>query len=277
MSKETDAVVRTRETAAALLTEALRDIDGVSESEVAEKILKGMGTHSELFPDGWYDPPPRGVAILFGDAEHKRTQFETLREETFWPKSEFKFESESVGMVYLSPVDKETGMFGDIGFSIYRGTSQATKDHLKDCLRIVEMAAEHAEVGMRFSDLYAYAQGIFHDKVHKKIGWMTTAHDPLKINLGHTAPGSYGDSTPLGATFAETKEAIRSRRIYINEEEQFVIPETCAFTVEARLVDAEEKEPNVFFHVIVVFSEGKKRVLTNFNEIFTMLGMDYML
>ncbi|MEK7601365.1 MAG: M24 family metallopeptidase [Patescibacteria group bacterium] len=277
MKAELEAIVRTRATAAAITAEALQNIEGASEFEFAQRILAGVEGHRELFPGGWYDPPPRGVAVLFGDNEHRRTQFETLRVPEFWPNEKYRFQSESVGMIYFSPVDKATGMFGDIGFSVYRGKSNETKQHLEDCLKIVNAVAECAEVGMRFCDLYTEAQAMFRNKAHKHIAWMTTTHDLLKINLGHTVPGSYSDDTPLGATFEETKESIRTRRIYINEAEQFVIPETCAFTVEARLVDAAETQPNVFFHVIVVFSDGKKTILTNFDDIFKALGMDYML
>ena len=130
---------------------------------------------------------------------------------------------------------------------------------------------------MKFSDLYKEAMNIFSAR-NKMIRWITTYHDPLKVNLGHTIPGSFGEETGSGNSFEEIKEFVRSKRIYINETEEFRILSTCAFTVEARLVDTNDPDlPNTLFHIITTFSNGKKEILTNFNDIFRTVGMDYML
>src|SRR6185503_827396 len=98
---------------------------------------------------------------------------ETLRDEKYWPKSESKFGKESVGLVYMSPVDAATGMFGDIGFSFYRGENQVIRDHLKNAYASVMHVADAAQPGMRMKDLFGYAKNIF-DHNHLKIAYMTT-------------------------------------------------------------------------------------------------------
>ncbi|HEY4522448.1 MAG TPA: hypothetical protein VJH91_02325 [Candidatus Paceibacterota bacterium] len=276
MQKRISVIERTRKTASNILSASLSNVRGKTEKEIRDRILEETAKHAELFPTGWYDPPPGGIAVLFDNVPYKRLQFDTLRKEEAWP-AESRCESESVGIVYLSPVDKATGMFGDTGLTLYSGQDENIRQHLKTCLQLVLGVAEKAEVGMRFNDLYAFAMDHFRAEGQKMIGWMTTTHDPLKINLGHTVPGSYDDGTVLGVTFEDTKEAIRSRRVYINQEEAFMIPPTCAFTVEARLTDLEAKLPNAFFHVIVTFTDGRKRVLTDFDTVFRTAGMDYML
>ena len=265
----------TRQKASAIATKALADVGDTSEAQVRDAILSEMAKYTELYPNGWYDPPPGGVAVLFADTPFERLQFDSLRDPKFFPSTTSVFGRESVGMFYLSPIDRATGMIGDIGCSMYRGDDPKIRDHIRVCHDGVHAVCENAEVGMRFCDQYTFAMDLFH-KNGKKVGWMTTTHDPLKVNLGHTIPGLLGDELPQNS-FESLKEAICSRRVYTNAEEQFQIPPTCAFTLEARLTDLEEKLPNIFFHFTVTFSEGEKHILGDFDDIFRVVGMDYML
>jgi hypothetical protein len=265
----------TRATASEIVRSVLLQIEGKSEIHTRNLLQRGCSAHPELFAGGWYSPPPGGIAVLFAYEPYTRMQFETLRDKKFWPGKD-RYTQESLGLVYMSPVDIKTGMLGDIGLSFYQGSDERVRRHLKTVYEAVLAVAGHAEVSMRMNELYSFAQHQFTTN-GLKVGYMTTAHDPLKINLGHTAPGSYANGVPRGGTFEKTKEAIRSGRLYINEAEEFQIPTTCAFTVEARLIDVDGKMPNVFFHVIVTFVDGEKKILTNFDDIFKSVGMSYML
>lgn len=272
-----DAVMQTRGKAAVILAEALREVYGGSEAELRNKILKLLGKDPALFPMGWYDPPPGGIAVLSDVAPFDRLKYDTLRTEDNWPSQDSRMESESViGIAYVSPVDRVTGMFGDIGLTVYSGKDQGIRDHIRECYACIVEIAEKAQVGMSFSELNAQASDIF-NAAKKTIGWMTTYHDPQKINLGHTVPGTISDGFAVSSDFEDVKEQIRSKRVYINAIETYRIPDTCAFTVEARLTDPDLKMPNTFFHVIVAFVNGKRTVLTNFDEIFRAAKMDYML
>ena len=277
MSDLIKTIIETREIASQIAVQSLIDMDGISEVDLRDKIFSQTSKYDNLFPKGWYDPPAGGVGILFDKEPFKRLQFDSLRNSESWPNESSKFEKETVGIVYLSPVDKKTGMIGDIGFTIYNGESEEIKQHIKKCFNTTLAVAEHAQVGMKFSELYEFAMKQFTNEV-KIIGWMTTTSDPLKgINLGHTVPGSYtGDFSP-SESFNEVKKEITTKRIYINIAESFEIPETCAFTVEARLADDNKPHlPNVFFHFIVTFSKGEKKILKNFEDIFKIAKMDYI-
>lgn len=277
MSDLIEVITQRRKTAAQILIKSLVSIDGNSEIQIRGKIQAEFGNHNEFFPLGWYDPPPGGVCVLMAQSPFKRLQFKTLRKPEAWPNETSKFEQETVGIVYISPVDRQTGMLGDIGFTIYRGKNAEIQEHIKKCYKTILSIAEKAEVGMKFSDLYKLAGNLFKENL-KIIEWMTTTNDPtLGMNLGHTIPGSFGGNLPMGNSFEEIKNTITKKRIYINAAEDFIILETCAFTIEARLVDVEkEYPPNAFFHFMVCFNKGKKTILENFEEIFKAVGMDYM-
>ncbi|MCR4328397.1 MAG: M24 family metallopeptidase [Patescibacteria group bacterium] len=271
-------IVKSREAAGIIIAKALENHEGISEAEVCDRILANLSAHKEFYPMGWYDPPPGGVAVLFGEKKpYTRLQFETLRSPQFFPTENNRFNGDTVGILYASPIDRATGMIGDVGCTVYGGGDRQVRQHLTDIYNVVYKAAEHAQVGMSFSTLYETAIKLFADH-GKKIRWMTTTHDSLKINLGHTIPGSYGNNYFPGDSFEEVRESIRLQRLYINATEGFVIPETCAFTVEARLVDIEDSDlPNVQVHFIVTFSQGEKKILGNFDAIFKVMKMDYLM
>ena len=74
-----DAVIQTRKISEEIAAKVLGDIDGKSESQVAEELFAEMKNRSEIFPTGWYDPPPGGVSILFDEAPFERLKFDSLR------------------------------------------------------------------------------------------------------------------------------------------------------------------------------------------------------
>ena len=277
MSDLIAAVIKTRKSAEQITINSLENIAGISELALKEKILVESATHGELFPKGWYDPPEGGVAVLFDQKPFKRLRFETLRNSLSWPTSTSYFNTESVGMVYLSPVDRETKILGDIGFTIYGGNDEKVKEHIKKCYGLIVSIAKHAQVGMKFSDLYQYGEGLLQDSI-KIIGWMvTTSSNPSGYNFGHTVPGSFGNDINFPNSFEEIKDVIRNERTYINEIENFIIPETCAFTVEIRLGNPDDENlPSVFFHFMVCFEKGKKTIMEGFEEIFNKVGMEWM-
>lgn len=275
MSRQTKAVEEARSLGGRLLAETLREHPIASEAALRDALVAKMAAEPSIYPAGWYDPPPGGVAFLAAEAPFARLQFESLRPERSWPSAESKVSEEAVVMAYLSPVHKETGMLGDIGLTLYRGKDERVRAHLRSCYETVLGLAERAEPGMRMRDLFDIAMEDVFKKGGRHIGWMSTTHDPQQVNLGHTAPGSYGELLPSGS-FEEVREAIRTRRLYINAVEEFRIPDTCAFTVEARLTDASEEMPNTFFHLIVLFEDGKRRILSGFDEMFEAWDMGYM-
>ncbi len=277
MSNLIEAIVKTRKAAAEVAVKSLAGMDHLSEAQLRDRILSNVLVHDNLFPKGWYDPPPAGVGILFDTAPFKRLQFQSLRNPICFPNEQATFENESVGIVYLSPIDRETNMIGDIGFTIYNGSNQKIKEHIKKCYYTTRAVAEHATAGMKFSELYSFAMDLFKNEL-TMVAWMTTTSDPnLGINLGHTLPGSFKQDFSFGDSFEEVREAITKNRIYINQSEHFEIPQTGAFTVEARLADMNDPEmPNAFFHFIVTFSKGEKRILENFEDVFKTAKMDYI-
>jgi hypothetical protein len=160
---------------------------------------------------------------------------------------------------------------------MYQGDQEDIRKHIQNVYSAVYAVADGIRVGSVFSDVYRDAIASFADR-GLTIARMMTMHDPMGMNLGHTAPGAVEGEGPVsGSSFDAVREQIRSRRRYINAQESFQVPATCAFTVEARLTDLNQTMPNTFFHFIVAFEHGEKTIMSNFTDIYEVLGMGYIL
>lgn len=271
------SITDTRILAGKILSEALRDIDGLSETEIKDKIFKNISRRKQLFPQGWYSPPPDGIVVLLAEKPFSRLLYDSNRKKDYWPQKKFACGNETVGNIYISPVNKTTGMFGDMGLTFYRGNNEKIKRHLKNSFSAILKIAEYTRVGMKFSEICEFAFKTYKNKL-KPTFWLTTSSDPNhKLNLGHTVPGSFEKKFNCGG-FEQIKEVIKNNRVYINDNVHFIIPETCAFTIESRIEDCNDASlPSVFFHFIVCFEQGKKNILQNFDGVFNAIGMDYIL
>lgn len=275
MSDLIDSVKKTREITADAFTKSLVNLEGNSEVEIGEKILFEIKKHAEIFPEGWYCPPPSGVSILLDTKPYTRLKYDSLRKPEFWPQENIRLEKESVGMFFFSPIDCQTNMIGDIGFPFYRGDDEAIKKHIRKSYNVILQIAKHAEVGMTFPELCYFADNLLKDNF-KITKWITKHSDPVGMNLGHIVPGS-NEKINFGESFEEIRNTITKGRIYIKEIENFKIPETCAFTVESRLESINNPDlPSVYFHFIVCFDKGEKTILENFENIFKAVNMDYI-
>ena len=275
MSDLVDSIIKTRELTADIFVKSLVDFENKSEFEIAQNILSVVKKNSEIFSEGWYSPPSFGVAVLLDLIPFKRLEYDSLRKAEFESMHDIYFGKETVGMIFFSPIDKKTNMIGDIGFTIYTGNSKEIQNHLKNAYEAILDIAKHAEVGMTFDEVCSFADNRLKNNF-KITRWITKHSDPNTMNLGHTIPGSY-ENINFGKSFEDIKSTITKGRIYIKENVNFKIPETCAFTVESRLEDINNSNlPSVYFHFIVCFNKGKKIILENFEQIFSKVGMDYM-
>lgn len=272
-----------RRQVAATVVELLNHSLEWSEIGFRDALKLKLNEDQSLWSDGWYNPPPAGIATLFSSpGDFRRLQFDTLRSEEFWPTAQNKLQKGSAAMIYASPVDRAMGVISDWSTTIYLGDDSVVKMHFKNCLEAMEEALGRIEIGMKFREIHHIAQMIF-KKCNLTNARTVTLTDRTGTNLGHTIPWSYEDPTSeevraiQGNDFDLLKNTISRKRINVNFKETFKVPETIAFTFEARLEDLEnQKLPNVFFHYIVTFVDGRKEILANFNEVFKAVGMDYL-
>src|SRR5436309_1790576 len=105
---------QTRKIAANSLYNALSSLlnakQSISEVLLRDVWLTEMRKNKNIFQDGWYDPPPHGIIVLFGDDKNvERVNFKSVRPEKFWPRENiFLDKKNGIAFLYASPVDKKT-------------------------------------------------------------------------------------------------------------------------------------------------------------------------
>lgn len=271
----------TREWLSHTISNLLRKQNGISEKQFAANLDAQIKVNPNLRPEGWYAPPPNGVAALFSISDDfSRLKFDTLRKEEYWPQDGFKLLDDSAGILYASPIHKLSGTIGDFGITIYKGNNPNVQSHLVNCLKTLEQAADLAQVDMQFRELHDLTQQLFKgNDLHnaRTVAWT----DTVGTNLGHTIPWSYEEPTAEeqriinGSSLDDLRKLISNKRVNVNRIERFKIPLNIAFTLEARLESSVDPTlPNIFFHLIITFKNGDKKILVNFNEVFSVLGMN---
>lgn len=283
-----EAVRQTRSMASVSLLTALRELFAsntmMSETRLRDRWLLKMRESSSVYPDGWYMPPPHGIGVLFGTEEnYARMNYTSLRTQDSWPRDDvFLDRNSGIIYCYASPVDRQTGMIGDFGITIYFGKNPVIIKHLQDCLQLNRDIFVYAQEGMSFGQLTQFAHDLFAKRGLSNE--VTSTTDPAGVNIGHTVPASLEGWNELemqtvnGSDPNAAAKLISGRRIFLNTLEQHVFEPGTACTLEPRLtVSGEQAIPMCSFHTIMVFSpDGSKKLLTDFSDIFTFTGMNYM-
>lgn len=267
-----------------VLEEVLSKKRKISELEFRDLWLKKQQKYSDIFPNGWYDPPPYGIEVLFVSKEHpNRADFVNLRPKEHWPKDDVFLDFEN-GYAYLfsSPVDRKYGIAGDFAINIYFGDDEKNKENIQRSLKLDLKIFEFIEEGMSFAEIFDYADLLITKEGLRNNIFSVT--DPNHSNIGHTIPFSYENISNANLKIAddnwnEFTNLISKKRIFLSGQEQFKVKGEMAFTIEPALkVQGDDDIPMTMLHNTILINEnGEKEIVNYFNEIFNLVGMEYML
>lgn len=133
----------TRKIAADALYKTLKKLrasdKNISEVMLRDEWLAEMRKNRNIFPDGWYLPPPHGMIVLFADEDHvERFNYKNARWESSWARDDI-FMDRKTGIIfcYASPVDKKSGTIGDFSLTLYFGKNPEIKQLLQYCLKLI--------------------------------------------------------------------------------------------------------------------------------------------
>ncbi|MEK9175998.1 MAG: hypothetical protein AAB520_00990 [Patescibacteria group bacterium] len=282
---------QTREIASGALYKTLKKLlkskKPISEVMLRDAWLLEMRKNKNIFPDGWYDPPPHGIIILFAtDKNVDRLNFKSARPKEFWPRGDvFLDRKNGIVLLYSSPVDKKSGIIGDFEMTLYFGKNKIIKNQLKTNLGIIYKIFEDTREGIKLSDICLCGTKLL--KKNKFVNIVYSVLDPTTTNLGHTIPFSYENMTSQeirilksgNKNWERAYTMISKKRKFVNRIESLKLKSPMAVTIEPRSKIKNKKDsPLVAFHGIMLFKEnGENELLTNFDKIFKLAGMNYML
>lgn len=255
----------------------------ISEVMLRDAWLAELRKNKNIFPDGWYMPPPHGMIILFGtDKNVDRINFKNARVEEKWPRDDVFLDTKNgIACLYASPVDKLSGVIGDFGITLYFGKNKEIKDHLKLCLSLGQEIFASIKIGQTLSQVSKSAYKRFAQVGVSLDATIQNVHK--NMNLGHSIPATERDWTNKekqilrGSNWIKTKDMLSEARLSYSD---FVIQPGFAFTIEPRpaVIDKPHIPTSLFYHTIAFFKEnGEKELLTDFDDLFTLVGMDYMI
>jgi hypothetical protein len=264
------------------LTSLLKSQKSFSELQLRDNWLANLRKNTTIFPDGWYIPPPHGIGALIGDtSKQSRTNYDNLRR--FTPLDTVYFdEQHPLLYAYASPVDKKTGIIGDSGGTFYRGTNPDIQQHLKRCFDITINVAKKINAGMTFADVF-YITMDFANK-YNFVNEVISVTDPSTVNIGHTIPPGFSEwskkeqAVVKQGNWQDILDIIRNKRIYVNAKEQTKLQPGTMVTIEPRFTVKDNPNiPMASYHTTLhIGKNGKIRLLTEFQSLFTLFGMDYM-
>lgn len=285
-------IKNTREIAANALLNVLKVVLTntlqVSELQFKNLWLGEIRKHKEVFPDGWYIPPPNGIGVIFANEQNlHRANWPSLRPKEFWPRPDV-YLNKITDLVYLyaGPVDRMTGMVGDFGLTLYLGKNPKIIEHMKNSLITVKDLFNQVSGGMLLRDVFALAHDLLMSKGLSSN--LLSLSDPTGNNIGHTIPFTDSDITPEErllirdlhpeSNWNNLSNLLSKKRKFINSVESLPIQRGLAITLEPRPQGATDISlPMVYFHTIALFHEdGNKELLTGFDEIFRFTGMNFM-
>ncbi len=269
------------------LQNELNTNEQVSEAQLRNAWLDSMRESGQILEDGWYQPPPHGMAVLFAkdtDGVQSRLNFTSLRVQENWPRDDVFLDIGSgLISVYASPVDKRTGIIGDFGLTLYLGSDKDIQNHLRATYKLTNKIADYMQIGMTFAEVTKYAHGLMQDNGFVNEVECTT-EPSLGDNVGHTIPAVYESWTQEEQAVIDVgdmeqmKDVISNNRIYLSSNEDTKIAPGMAITVEPRpTISSNSKIPMGFYHTVCIFHEnGEKEFVTEFGKIFRLASMDYM-
>lgn len=268
------------------LNQTLDDKKPISERAFRDTWLQQLRQRESIFLNGWYTPPPHGVGVLFGTSRQiERVSPKSMRPQEFWPRDDVILDrNDGIALFYISPVDRETGVIGDFGLTAYFGTDQKVRRHLRSVYDIARTIFNFVQIGQEFKETVVYChellgkRGLYTD--------LASPSDPAGTNIGHTIPFSYEDMSEeerellLNANndWEGFKNMLSKKRRFVSNREDMRVKPGMAFTIEPRPQSKTESTiPMVWFHTIaLIHDNGNKELLTNFDEVFKIVGMDYM-
>lgn len=262
-----------------VLKEVLDSKEKISEAAFRDRWLAEMQKNKNIFPEGWYSPPPFGIAVIFGGiGEDFRRDYKSLRPPESWPREDILFDENHPHVyAYASPVDRATGIIGDFAGAFYLGKDEEIRRLHKLSLQLDKEIFDFVERDMTFAEIFQFAE-----KKMKEYGLINNDQritDPTTINIGHTIPFLDRDVIKKHISWDDVKNLISKNRTFLNAKETMKVKSNMAFTIEPRTVLKKNVTiPIGKYHTIALFHEdGTKELLTNFNNLFTLTGMDYMI
>lgn len=234
----------------------------ISEIDFKNEWYHNLEKQNDIIADGWYNSPPKGMSVLFGD----RVSFDSLRNEKNWANNTTINWNKDLLYAYCSPIDKISGIIGDLSLTLYFGKDEKIINHIKNCYNAIQEVFNNLNNFQNSQELFIGSEKIF--TKHKLKNCIISKTDDTPLDLGHTFPKLDNIQNKNSLT-EEDKQKISQARMFINKNSKWIFAKELQFTIEPQLISTENPElPQISQHYLVKRSK---------NEFILCQDIDYLL
>ncbi len=238
---------------------------GISEKLFSEIWLKNMSGYEGIIAEGWYNPPPKGIAVLSGSVEYpSRISYDSLRNEKYWPSDNIINWESDLFYFYCSPLSQKDGLPGDFTITLYFGDDVQIKNHFKNTFRVTNEILNSMSGMLNSYELFCIANEIL--EKNKLLGCGISSTDPALTNFGHTLPNiDLGNSSKITDVQIKTISQLRK---FINSTTNWFLECNQQFTFEPQLRANDNIElPQVSYHYLINKVDDKFLICDDVNSI----------
>lgn len=219
--------------------------ENISERDFKNEWYNNLIKESDIIADGWYNPPPKGMAVLFGN----RVSFDSLRNEKNWASDMNINWKQDLLYAYCSPVDKSSGIIGDMALTLYFGKDEKIINHIRNCYNAVQEIFGKLDKVQNSQELFRCSEQIF--EKYKLKNCIISKTDDIPLDLGHTFP-RLESLKSRDFLSEEEKQQISKARKFINENSKWNFETGIQFTIEPQLISTEDLDlPQISQHYLV--------------------------
>lgn len=224
--------------------------------------------------NGWYEPPPLGMAVLFADEDDpSRIGFESLRLPDCAPSPREADWSRGLMYAYCSPVHRASGLAGDFAVTLYFGRRPDLLAHFRRAFSVTRALLGEIGEATRSRALLDRSQALFGEAgLQNTIASVT---DSVPLDLGHSLPRLDGSRAEApreldAATIAE----LRAGRRFVSTSVDWLLAAAGQVTIEPQLVAADRTDlPQVSFHYVAVTSARPVTILRECDTLLERFGL----
>jgi hypothetical protein len=234
----------------------------VTESAFRDSWLTRLRSVDELTSNGWYEPPPLGMAVLFADEDDvSRISYESLRLPEFAPGSRVMSWRRGMMYAYCSPVHRPTGLAGDFGVTLYFGGKVAIRDHFRRAFTATDRLLSDLSEGTRSAALLHHSEDVFSE--HGLKNTIASVTDSVPLDLGHSIPTMEIENLRATRLLSRSdQQRLREQRRFVSTSADWTLAEERQVTIEPQLVALGRPDlPQVSFHYVVATSSAPVTVL----------------
>jgi hypothetical protein len=225
----------------------------VSERVFSDAWSSRLAASSEFSDGGWYDPPPRGLAVLFGTGDDpRRVNFGSLRDPSNYASDIPLDWSDGLLYAYCSPVALRSGMAGDFAITLYLGSRPEIRAHFSNCYAATREVISCLQPTASSVSTFRLAEDIFASR--QLFNAVESVTDVAVLDLGHSIPTITLNATATGERHlsADVRAEYSRARRFINDHDAWPLSSVAQITIEPQLRSRISASlPQVSFHYIV--------------------------